>query len=61
MYQLWRRNIFYLTYLIFPVLESNTFFLKIGQHTESNLMMYNVSMFTKIIFAVTVNSAVIDI
>ena len=39
----------WLWYLIFPTFWSHIFLLKIGQYTKSNLMVYNFSMFRKII------------
>ena len=41
--------------------EAIVLFLKIGQHTKSNLMIYNLSMFGTKIFVVTVNFDVISI
>ena len=40
----------WLWYLIFSTFWSHIFLLKIGQYTKSNLMVYNFSMFRKIIF-----------
>ena len=61
-YQLWRHNILYLTCcLVFPAFWSHSVFLKIGQYTNSNLVIYSLSTFGKIIFVVTVNYDVISI
>ena len=61
-YQLLRHNILYLTwYLIFPAFWSHSILLKIGKYTNSNLMIYNLIMFGKIIFALTVNYDIIGI
>ena len=50
-YQLWCHNILDLMqYLVFPVFWSHSGLLKIGQHTKSNLMIYNLSMFEIKIF-----------
>ena len=55
-HQLWRHKTLYLTwYLIFPSFWSHSVLLKIGRYTKSNLMIYNLRMFGKIIFVVTVN------
>ena len=56
--ELWHYNILYLSwYLIWK----HSVLLKIGQYTKSNLMMYDLSMFGKIIFVVSVNYDVISI
>ena len=50
-YQLWRHNILYpMQYLAFPAFWSHSVLSKIGQYTKNNLMIYNLSMFGKIIF-----------
>ena len=56
-------NILYLTkYLIFPcILKLYSVSLKIGQYTKNDLMLYNLSIFGKIFFVVTVNYDVIGI
>ena len=55
-YQLWRHNILYLTrYLVFPAFWSHSVLLKIVQYTKSNLVIYSLSTFGKIVFVVTVN------
>ena len=45
----------YDVYLIFPVFWSHSVLIKIGQHTKSNLMIYNFSIVLAIVFVMTVN------
>ena len=50
-YQFWSHNIFYLTwYLVFPAFWSHSVLLQIGQYTNSNLMIYSLSIFGKTVF-----------
>ena len=50
-----------ITFVSDALLWSHSVFLKIGQYTNSNLVIYSLSTFGKIIFVVTVNYDVISI
>ena len=61
-YQPWRHNNLYLTWhLISLAFWSHGVLIKIGQYTKCSLMIYNLSMFRKINFVVSVNYDVIGI
>ena len=58
----WSHNILYRTrYLVFPEFESHSVLLKIGHYAKTNLVIYKLSMFGKIMFVMTVNYDIINI